>query len=302
MCSEPEKSVKRQDIGWRVLFLVSLFINLGLFAWLIQVREAPTVTQPDKPGIAVDSVFFGDTLCGNRYMQLSVLFQQRAAEYRALSYQGFNLALIALKEDLKDKSINKPRAIITDIDETILDNSPYQAECILRGISYPEGWDEWCLRADARAIPGALEFCQLAVKYGLDIFYITNRKEHLREATLKNLAALGFPVKDEDHLMMRTSGSEKITRRETVAQRFHISLLLGDNLNDFNDRYYRTDESRRMFLTDSLSREFGRKYIVLPNPMYGDWESVLYEEMNEPDLVSRMKVRDSMLIVPGKHL
>jgi len=32
-----------------------------------------------------------------------------------------------------------------------------------------------------------------------------------------------------------------------------------------------------MYLTDSLQKAFGKRFIMLPNAMYGDWESALFE-------------------------
>jgi predicted secreted acid phosphatase len=52
-----------------------------------------------------------------------VLWQQTAAEYRALCYQAFNIAALRLNEISKKKLRKQKLAIITDLDETILDNS-----------------------------------------------------------------------------------------------------------------------------------------------------------------------------------
>jgi 5'-nucleotidase (lipoprotein e(P4) family) len=104
---------------------------------------------------------------------MATLFQQHAAEYRALSYQAFNLARIMLERDLRDDNVNTPRAIIVDIDETLLDNSPHSAKCIENQTSYPDYWDEWCELAIAKPLPGAVEFLQLARRYGANILQTT---------------------------------------------------------------------------------------------------------------------------------
>ncbi|MBP7849312.1 MAG: 5'-nucleotidase, lipoprotein e(P4) family [Lentimicrobiaceae bacterium] len=283
----------KASIIWRILFLVSLLAVIVLLYRDIRRGWDGDITPPDLS--QQDTLHIIDTVCGNQYMQMAVLFQQQSAEFRALSIQGFSVALEALKEDLMDKSVTRRRAIITDIDETILDNSPYQAECVLSGISYPEGWDEWCLEASAAALPGALAFCQTAIKYGVDVFYVTNRKEHLRDATRQNLLELGFPLKDDEHLIMRTASSDKEARRQEIAAKYHVSLLLGDNLNDFYGSYYHADPRRRAELTDSLSRLFGKRYIVFPNPMYGDWESALYGEQDTLDQDAKMALRNTKL-------
>src|SRR5258705_6529649 len=72
------------------------------------------------------------------YQVTGVLYTQKAAEYRALAYQAFNVARAQLDADFDKKSLKKlpkatrkmPRAIVVDIDETVLDNSPSNAKQI----------------------------------------------------------------------------------------------------------------------------------------------------------------------------
>src|SRR5437879_10454433 len=71
----------------------------------------------------------------NEYQAGATLWMQKAGEYRALAYQAFNLARWRLDADLDKRNAmklpraeqKKPRAVMVDIDETILDNSPAQA-------------------------------------------------------------------------------------------------------------------------------------------------------------------------------
>jgi 5'-nucleotidase (lipoprotein e(P4) family) len=207
---------------------------------------------------------------------MATLFTQQAAEYRALCYQTFNLARFMLERDLRDNNVNSPRAIICDIDETLLDNSPHSAKCIENQTSYPDFWDEWCELGKAKALPGAVEFLNLARNYGVSIFYITNRRDHLQEATMRNMRELNFPQVEDKHMMFRTAESGKENRRLAVARKHHISMLIGDNLNDFTDVFENKSAAEKLALTDSLHLEFGRRFIVLPNAMYGDWEGTLY--------------------------
>ena len=93
----------------------------------------------------------------------STLFQQNAAEYRALCFQAYNIADIRLNDALKRASA-RPMAIILDIDETVLDNIPFQAEAIKGGFGYPEGWAEWMEQANAEPLAGAVDFLHLAEK------------------------------------------------------------------------------------------------------------------------------------------
>jgi len=208
---------------------------------------------------------------------MAVLFHQRAAEYRALCYQAYNCATMVLDASLSSDTTSKKKALVFDIDETVLDNSPFEAKCAMEGINYPEKWDEWCNLSKAQALPGAKKFINDAFNKGVVIFYISNRHEDLREATAKNLLSEGFPLPDESYLLLKTKESSKETRRQTVIKDYEIILLVGDNLTDFSTIFDdKTMEERRM-LTDSLSGEFGRRFVILPNAMYGDWEGAMYE-------------------------
>lgn len=216
----------------------------------------------------------------NEYMMLANVWYQNAAEVRALSYQAFNVAKIRLDQDLKKRS-KKRRAIVVDVDETIVDNSPYQAKNILKNESYSSSsWQVWVDMAKAKALPGAVEFLNYAKKKGVEVFYITNRKEKGKYRgfvpTMKNLKALGFPVKKEN-LLLRTGSSSKTKRRAEVTKNHRIVLFMGDNMTDFSELFEHKLTKDRNALTDKMRKSFGKKFIVLPNPMYGDWENAVYE-------------------------
>jgi 5'-nucleotidase (lipoprotein e(P4) family) len=216
-----------------------------------------------------------DHVHSSDHLTMAVLYQQFAAEYRALCYQAFNLAKMQLDENLKRMGLMRQQAIVVDIDETILDNSPYEARCIVERVQYPLYWDDWVELAKAEPVPGSLEFLKYAESKGIEIFYITNRREKHREATLKNLKQLGFPFAKNEFLLMRTDEAGKKTRRDKVAETRQIIMLIGDNLNDFSEVFEEQSVSDRFALTDSLQPEFGTRFIVLPNAMYGDWESAV---------------------------
>lgn len=212
----------------------------------------------------------------NEALLLATLYHQQAAERDALSYQAFNLAKKMLMEDSKRMGLSKKPAVVVDIDETILDNSPYEAELILENIDYPARWDEWIHSASAEPLKGAVEFLTYAQEEGYDVFYITNRREKFRQPTLENLQKHGFPSAESAHLLMRTDESSKKERRENVSRTHRIVLLMGDNLSDFSAVFDEQPGSRRSALVDSLKNEFGFRYIVLPNTMYGAWLDAIY--------------------------
>lgn len=213
------------------------------------------------------------------------LFQQKAAEYKALCFQAYATARFRLDEALAQPH-TKPLAVVTDIDETVLDNSPYAVRQSLAGKDYePASWAAWTAEARADTLAGARAFFSYAESKGVEVFYITNRDEKERAATLENLRKYRFPFVDDAHLVLRSGESSKENRRKKVQERFEIALLLGDNLSDFNAVFDKvkddpTPEDRRQKALDASAGLFGKKFIVLPNSAYGDWETVLYRYRN----------------------
>lgn len=206
------------------------------------------------------------------------VYQQRAAEYKALCFQAYNIALLRLDANLQQPS-SKLKAVVTDIDETLLDNSPYAAKQALNGKDYESAsWSEWTALGQADTLAGALGFFKYAASHNVEVFYITNRDEKERTGTLKNLQKFGFPYADNTHLVMRQPGSSssKESRRQTLLQTHDIILLLGDNLGDFSDLFDKKNWNDRNANTTLSAAEFGKRFIVLPNPSYGDWEGALY--------------------------
>jgi 5'-nucleotidase (lipoprotein e(P4) family) len=206
----------------------------------------------------------------------ATIYQQRAGEYRALCFQAFNIAHLRVDEIIKVQSA-KPKAIVTDIDETILDNSPYEAHQTLQGKDYESAsWSEWVSKINADTVPGSLNFLNYAFSKGLEIFYVTNRGESERGVTLKNLQKFNFPNADSAHLFPLQNTSSKEKRRQTILSSHEIVMLMGDNLGDFSNLFDKKNVDERMKNVNSVAAEFGDKFIVLPNPAYGDWESSLF--------------------------
>jgi 5'-nucleotidase (lipoprotein e(P4) family) len=231
----------------------------------------------------------------NEHTTLAVLYQQSAAEVRALQYQAFNLAKLVLDQKLSAHKGSKKPAIVVDIDETILDNSRFQAQCILGNFSYPEKWDDWCLLAEAPAIPGSVDFLNYAHNKGVAVFYVTNRKAHLEEATVKNLISEGFPNLNASFLMFRTDESSKNVRRATIEENHEILMLFGDNLHDFSGEWEKKSVEERNAITDSLGYMFGNIYFVLPNSTYGDWEGAYYNHDFTHDQATKDSLRKQAL-------
>lgn len=112
---------------------------------------------------------------------------QESGEFKALSYQAFNFARIVF--DNAAAPNRQKKAVVVDLDETMLDNSAYAAWRIKNNIPFKQAdWTRW------------------------------------------------------------------VNARQTTA-------------------IYRKDNAQRRQFVDQNKQLFGTKFIVLPNPSYGDWES-----------------------------
>ena len=239
----------------------------------------------------------------------AVLWLQTAAEYRAAALQTYRAAareLVSLRSDTGTASVEqaraggfagKPPAVVLDIDETVLDNSPYSAALVQRGQAFdPVSWEAWVLASQAQSIPGAREFVFIARRFGFRVVFITNRacrpesgfdeRGRSRDcpqkaATLDNLAnALGHrPAHVDLHMRFEMSGrddSDKKARRETIARTYRIVMQVGDDLGDF----IRPCE----YAEERHATQWGKRWFVVPNPVYGSWERAV------PDLAAKYGV------------
>jgi len=218
-----------------------------------------------------------------------------SAEGRALSYQAFNVARMMFDQALEENTKQEKLAVIVDIDDTIIDTSGYTVDIILGLEASGEAWSNWIESQVATPLPGSVEFLNYVVEKGADVYYVTNRLPDIREATLKSLAALGFPQAEEGHLFIREEGmaSSKESRRQEVAKDHKIVLLMGDNLEDFSDLFAPVSIKARAEAVDQAKALFGTKFIVLPNPMYGDWEKAIVENRKNltQEETKKMKIR-----------
>jgi acid phosphatase len=222
---------------------------------------------------------------------MSVLYQQTAAERLAGSLQTFRSAKQALDKALADPTWSalpgqnikdKKAAIIVDVDETVLDNTAYEARMILDGTKYPQGWVSWGKEAAATEVPGAKDFLNYAASKGVTIFYITNRVVELKEATKTNLTKLGIPWdQTKETILMRGEnnwGSDKGLRRALVGKDYRVMLLVGDNLGDFvGAKDNNLSPERRKEIVEGYADYWGVKWFMLQNITYGDWEGALYD-------------------------
>lgn len=231
-----------------------------------------------------------------RENMMATNWYQTSGEAKALYIQGYNIATERLKEYLK-KPHEKPYSIVLDLDETVLDNSPYQAENIVKGVGYSSGtWDEWVKMKKAKAVPGAKEFLQFADKNGVKIYYISDRVESQLDATIENLKNEGIPVQSRENVLLKNKEdkSGKVNRREYVKKHTDLIMLFGDNLSDF-DVFSSSSIEDRNKRVEELATEFGDKFILFPNPMYGAFESAIYGG-KVPETKEKLEIKEQSLI------
>jgi acid phosphatase len=243
----------------------------------------------------------------------AVAWTQTAVEHDLIYREVFRQAGEKLAKALKDRSWdalprderrNKVRslkpAVILDIDETVLDNSPYQARLVASGGEYDEfSWAQWCREKAARPLPGALEFAQSAAKRGVTVFYLSNRAQDLNEVTLENLREAGFPVAAGEQVFLGLGtvvegceqvGTEKGCRRELIGRKYRVLMQLGDQIGDFVDVTANTADGRRAAV-EPYADWIGERWFVLPNPTYGSWEPALFNNDWTRPAVERRKAK-----------
>lgn len=204
----------------------------------------------------------------------ALLWTQASAEHEACLRTLYRLAALRLDQALADSSWSAlgqqdaarlPPAVVLDLDETVLDNSPFATWLERQGRVYDgpaeADWARWVARGEARALPGAVEFLATARERGVEVCFVSNRMEGEQESTLRNLGALGLagPATSLRLAPPPPGDPDKAPRLAEVAAACRVLLLLGDSATDFPAAA--ADDPR-----------WGREWILLPNPVYGGWE------------------------------
>ena len=279
----------------------------ALAAGAIAACAAACSAQPGQPGPAraVSDRCGGEPIFAAG-ADRATLWIRDSSEYRVASETIYRAARDALARGLADAAWTAepsqagevsalPPAVVMDIDETVLENSELQADMLLNGTcfdDFPRIWDEWLAKRRAPAVPGAVEFIQ-AARVAKDsegravrVFFITNRECATRpgnattcpqqDDTLANLEALGLGSATlADDLMLEGERpewkSEKLARRQAVARTHRIVLNVGDDLADFLPAVRRATVAERERARCAREAYWGRRWFLVPNPMYGSW-------------------------------
>jgi 5'-nucleotidase (lipoprotein e(P4) family) len=205
---------------------------------------------------------------------LAIRWARDSAEHRALYLQIYRAATTHVEAEAA-KHAAGTWAVVLDCDETVIDNSPYQLELDRANHLFDSAsWHAWTQRREGEPLPGAAAFLARVAELGGRIAIVTNRSVSEcpdTEAVFRR-HALPFDVM----LCKPDAGpSDKNPRFEAVLQGrtpaglppLEIVAFLGDNIQDFPSL---SQAIRKQ--NDAAFAEFGARYFVLPNPMYGSWE------------------------------
>ena len=210
---------------------------------------------------------------------MGLLWMRTSAEYRALAYQGYNVAMNAVKMAVTDPSHQrKPLAIVLDADETVVDNTKLMGESIANGNGRFDApwWRQAVHQGKSQAMPGAVEFLNEVHKQGVEIFYVSNRYAPVNlDVTIQNFKELGFPSVDKDHVLLFEKDSDKQPRFDMIAKKYYVVVYMGDNAGDFPIGTKGKTLAERNGIIDAHKEDFGTTFVVFPNPAYGSWVSAL---------------------------
>ncbi|WGE90156.1 5'-nucleotidase, lipoprotein e(P4) family [Actinobacillus arthritidis] len=223
---------------------------------------------------------------------LGLNWVQQSGEYQALAHQAFNTAKVAF--DHAKVAKGKKKAVVVDLDETMVDNSQYAGWQVKNHHAFDgESWTRWVNARQTQAIAGAVEFNNYVNSHKGTMFYVSNRKDSDEKATtIDDMKELGFNGVSEQTLFLKKDKSNKTPRFEEIEkQGYEIVLYLGDNLNDFGDATYKKSNAERRDFVSANKDKFGKQFIVLPNPNYGDWEGGLDKNYYKGDAKSRVDIR-----------
>jgi 5'-nucleotidase (lipoprotein e(P4) family) len=217
----------------------------------------------------------------NQHLLQASIWYGYSGESKALIYQAFNTAKMRIQEKLKASKPKEKFAIVIDIDETVLSNISYHEYLIKSGKEYPYNWKNWLAKKEAKPLPGVRRFLNYLKKINIEIYYTSNRPVNFFNVTFENLQNVKVPVKRKNILFLSDNKNIEYRKKIFSEKDRKIILFIGDNLNDFSEIFNFQNMEKRRSLVDLKSEEFGRKFIILPNPIYGDWEKAILEYNDE---------------------
>lgn len=174
----------------------------------------------------------------------------------------------------------KPKAVVFDVDETVLLNTGYEYDDATHpGRAYDEKrWQAWERTGGDKVVatPGAVTALGAIRRMGVTVVFNTNRSLASAEATRAAIEGAGLgPALHGETLYLAgddAMGTKKDDRRATIAAKFCVLAMAGDQLGDFSDLFnagLAPAARRAAVLSGPLGAAFGAGWFVVPNPVYG---------------------------------
>jgi len=296
------------------LITIPLAMALGMLVPTIKQTSTPLLSMPISKTESPGTTNNADPDLSHEDLD-ALVWMQSSAEYEAIARQTFRLARLNMGDALvdptwtasveqqvlfsdRDKELAAlPPAVIVDVDETVLDNTSYQCDLIRNNEQYTrDSWTAFVKERVSRPVPGSVEFVQACRSAGVTVLFVTNREFSVEDETRRNLTEVGLMKKrDPDALFTKYEkegwNSDKQSRREHLASRYRILLLVGDDLNDFlTIKRQPTSQERKQAAVD-YAKWWGQKWMVLPNPNYGGWERSAYQWKDSSSPATKLKLK-----------
>lgn len=234
-----------------------------------------------------DSCVIGTPTSSSSYN--SVKWFRTSAERKAQDIQTYNIASEKITAKVKQNKLKKNKwGVILDIDETVLDNSLYEADHVFKCSHFdPKTMYSFFEQKISTAIPGANKFTCSVQKMGGRVVLVTNRDgsfdDKIQQATIDNLKSEGICFDNvvfangekDNNKTPRFEAVAKGTYNNLLAQKdnlpgFKVIAYVGDNIQDFPNS--KQSEINKLSFDNEYFSKLGQEYFSLPNPTYGSWE------------------------------
>jgi 5'-nucleotidase (lipoprotein e(P4) family) len=213
------------SVSWALGLTIALGLGVGSQALGLPAAEIESVTQHlDEHKQVLTPIAEGIT------------FSQGSTYHHDFA-QAVRSGRLAIDKALAaDKG--KSLAIVSDLDETLLDNRPFFETIKNKSeddISW-EAFEEWQKTGRATPLKPTQDLLAYARSKGVAVFFVTGRMERLRRVTIENLLKHGIAY---DGLYMRANGDDQNAstmksayRKQIEDMGFEIVVNIGDQYSD----------------------------------------------------------------------
>lgn len=182
----------------------------------------------------------------------------------------------------------KDWVVVLDVDDTVIQTWSYGEQLVASDSAHtPESWRRWVRRKEATPVPGARVFLDRVRALGprAHVAFITDDEVELQEAKIEMMRKLGLFADGDIILSKLEPGDTKEARRRCLREgvggrcgRYGPLVpivFIGDAIRDLV-RVANADEAEsirgKIIRGDAWCPE-NETCILLPNPVYGAWES-----------------------------